>query len=392
MVAAGALGLDHPANDYLGEDKIVDASGPAQDVTLRRLASHSSGLPILFEMYPNGEGQPSVPELLRDYGRLVAPVGERYEYSNIGMAALAEIVARQSGQEFGQYLQTHILTPLGLADSFFDTDVARRPEMAARYQDDGQPFPFYLTATPGSGEMYASAHDLARYAMFHLGDPVFANPPLGRAQLDELHRPVIVFEPPAYYYAMGWRVLRRPREADVVFHGGGQLGVAASLVLVPSSDAACVVVSNRRNNRDFIDGVCDRMLRTVVPDWRGFPSSPDPVPQPLEPFDDYHGDWQGVLIAEQRRLPLRLLIGSDRQGHLAFGDGPAAPITGFALVDGFVVGDSVGDIDTPDVRRNQLHELRLKLKLRGNVLDGEIIASAPDATLPHRVELQRRHP
>jgi hypothetical protein len=100
-----------------------------------------------------------------------------------------------------------------------------------------------------------------------------------------------------------------------------------------------------------------------------------------------------VLVAQQRQVPIRLLIGDDRRGYLAISDnGPAAPIAGFGLLDGLVVGDTVGDIDTPDFRRNQLHELTLKLKLRGNVLDGEIIASAPNATLPHYVELRRRPP
>jgi CubicO group peptidase (beta-lactamase class C family) len=151
MVATGKLALDRPANDYLGPEQIVDDRGPAPAVTVRRLATHSSGLPTFFAMYPDGIGQPSVAVLVRDYGHLVAPPGERYEYSNLAMAVLAEIVARRSGMEFGQYLQTRVLAPLGLADSFFDTDVSRRPEMAVRYDDSGRPLPFYVTATPGSG-------------------------------------------------------------------------------------------------------------------------------------------------------------------------------------------------------------------------------------------------
>src|SRR5262245_50330805 len=58
LVAAGAVAWDRPANDYLGEDKIVDAHGPGQAVTVRRLATHSSGLPTFFEMYNDGVGQP----------------------------------------------------------------------------------------------------------------------------------------------------------------------------------------------------------------------------------------------------------------------------------------------------------------------------------------------
>jgi hypothetical protein len=42
--------------------------------------------------------------------------------------------------------------------------------MAQRYDDTGNAFPFYVTSTPGTGELYASAHDVARFAMFHLKD------------------------------------------------------------------------------------------------------------------------------------------------------------------------------------------------------------------------------
>lgn len=305
------------------------------------------------------------------------------------MAALAEIVARRSGEDFGQYLQRHVLAQLGLTDSFFDTDVARRATMAARYSDDGATLPFYVTATPGSGEVYASAHDLARYAMFHLRDEAFAGKVLTAAQLDELHRPITPVQAPVHLYAMGWRVARPPGEPEVLYHGGGQLGVAAQLTLLPAHDAACVVLSNRRNDRPFIDAICDRMLRTVVPGWRGIPSGPDPEPRPLAPLADYAGTWRGELIAQRRHIPVRLTIEDERHAQLAIAGARSAPLRDLGLLDGLLVGDTTGDIASPDVRRNRLTALSLKLKLRGDVLDGEIIASSPDATLPARVELRR---
>lgn len=57
-----------------------------------------------------------------------------------------------------------------MKDRFFDTDRTRRREMAARYGDAGNRLPLYLTATPGSGGVLASAHDMARFAMPHLDD------------------------------------------------------------------------------------------------------------------------------------------------------------------------------------------------------------------------------
>ena len=377
LVADGKLDLDHPANDYLGADKLVDARGPSREATLRRLASHSAGLPTLFAMYPEGgtARQPSMAELVRDYGHLVAPVGERYEYSNLAMGVLADIVARQSGQEYGRFLHDRVLQPLGMRDSFFDTDTTRRSEMAVRYADDGTPLPFYLTATPGSGELYASAHDLARFAMLHLGGKGLEDAAkiLDQARLDELHRPTTQIAP-NFHYALGWEVYNAPGQRAILHHRGGQSGVITEFVLLPSAGVAAIVLSNRRGPPGFIADVRDRMLKSVVADWTTVPSPPTPALQTLQPVQGYQGSWHGTLLAQGKPVPVRLMIAADGSGTLAVGDGPANAITDLGLVDGLLSGDSHGDIGSVDSRRDQLDQLALALKLRGERIDGEIVA------------------
>lgn len=376
LVDAGKLDWNRPANDYLGPHKIVDEHGPAQAVSMRRLATHTSGLPPLFAMYPQDGKlkQPSIDALIRDYGHLVAPVGERYEYSNLGFGILADIVARQARKPFGDYLQTAIFTPLGMKDSFFDTDASRRDDMVARYDDNGKRLPFYLTATPGSGEVYASAHDMARYAMFHLKDHrTDPSHILRDAQLDELHQPRTPIEP-HMSYAMGWQVLRRPGEPEVVYHDGGQPGVASNLVLVPSKDAACVVLSNRQGARTFTNTLCNRMLKTILPQWHDLPAASAPSPKPLQPLDAYTGIWHGTLTAQGRRVPVELTITGEARGTLSVNGAPTQPITDLGLIDGLLSGDVKGDIGSVDVRRAGIRKLSLQLKLREGRIDGEIVA------------------
>ena len=396
LAAEGKLDLDRPANDYLGEEKIVDANGPSREATLRRLATHSSGLPTFFAMYPEGgtAKQPTIPELIRDYGHLVAPVGERYEYSNLAMGILAEIVARRSKQEFGGFLRERVLRPLGMKDSFFDTDLSRRAEMATRYADDGQLLPFYLTATPGSGELYASAHDLARFAMLHLGGKGLPSSAmiLDRERLDELHRPHILVAP-HFHYGMGWQVYDQPGRSAVLYHGGGQSGVKAEFVLVPSAGVAAIVLSNRRGAQGFIDGIRDRLLKTVVPGWTTLPAPPNSPLRPLQPAQQYRGQWRGTLLAQGKRVPVALAISKDGEGTLSVGDGPARPIADFGTIDGLVSGEVRGDIGSPDTRREQLDQLSLALKLRGDRMDGEIVAwkktSESMAMFPYWTDLER---
>ncbi len=396
LAAAGDIALDRPANDYLGEHKIVDDHGPAQAATVRRLATHSSGLPTFFAMYPEGgeAAQPSVDELLKDYGHLVSPVGERYEYSNLGMAVLADIVARRSKQEFGRYLQSHVFTPLGMKDSFFDTDVSRRSEMAVRYDDNGKPLPFYLTATPGSGEVYASAHDLALFALFHLKKPFAGQQKiLTDAQIDELHRPATRIAP-NYSYGMGWQILHAPNQPVILTHGGGQSGVTAEFVLVPSADVACIVLSNRNDNQTFIRALRDRMLRTALPTWQDLKLPGDPPLAPLDPLGVYVGEWRGIVNAQGRPVSAVLTITPQGKGTLSLDGQPPQPIKGLGLIDGLISGDTKGDIGSADTRREGIDQLSLALKLRGRQIDGEIVAwrkTAQSMTVwPYWTKLDRR--
>jgi CubicO group peptidase (beta-lactamase class C family) len=395
LVAAGKIKLDHPGNEYLGKAKIVDEHGPANGVTVMQMATHSAGLASLFAMYLDGtdDHQPSVDQMLEDYGHTVALPGEHYAYSNVGMAALAGIVARQSDMEYGQYLQKSVLTPLGLHDTFFDTDVSRRSSMAVRYTDDGKPLPFYLTATPGSGEVVASAHDLARFAMFHLKDHLPDQKAiLTDAQIDQLHAPHSDVAPPGFFYGMGWQVHQTDGKTDVLYHGGGQTGVDAEFVLVPGEDVACIVLNNRHADEDFITGVRDRLIKAVAPSWEGIPKQPVSSPTPLTA--DYQGTWRGTVQAQGHRVNATLVIGSEGKATFAIEGQPPAPVTDLGVVNGRLSGDTTGRTGAPDAERAKLTKLSLDLKLRGDTIDGEIDAwdktPASMTVLPFWAKLTRQ--
>lgn len=396
LAAQGKLDLDRPANDYLGAEKIVDRNGDSREATVRRLATHSSGLPTFFAMYPQGgtTQQPPMSVLIRDYGHLVAPAGERYEYSNLGMGILGEIVARQSGRELGQFLHDAILQPLDMRDSFFDTDTSRRHEMATRYADDGTALPFYLTATPASGELYASAHDLARFALLHLGGKGLPESAriLSDARLDELHRPATQVAP-HFHYAMGWEVYDGRDAPRLLHHRGGQSGVITEFVLLPDQGVAAIVLSNRRGPPGFIAQVRDRLLKTVVADWNTVPSPPAPALQALNPAKDFQGSWRGTLLAQGKLVPVLLSLRADGTGTLSVDGQTAQPITDLGLMDGQISGDTHGRVPSADVQREGLDALALGLKLRGGRIDGEIVAWRKTSThmvmLPFWTDLQR---
>ncbi len=394
LVKAGKVKLDAPANDYLGEHKIVDDRGPTSAVTVRMLASHMSGLPSFFLMYTHGAQvqRPTTDALLRDYGHVVAPPGTHYEYSNLGYQVLDDIVQRTAQEDFGAYLEKHIFQPLGMKDSFFETDAKPRSSRAVRYDDEGHPIPFYLTATPGSGGVYASAHDLARWAMFNLEDRrVDQTPILSDHELDELHEPQSRIGS-NQYYALGWDVWKRPDGSRVVGNPGGQSGVRSEFVLVPGADVGCVVLSNSHADRQFIEKVRDRLVASLVPGWQGL-SFDAPKPVPLHSAGDYAGDWKGVLNAQGKAIPVALRISPDGKATFAVGDATAAGVDGLGLLDKRLVGDTTGIIEAPDAEREHLRKLSLDVRRDGDRLLGEAVGwrvtADRMAVVPFRIELDR---
>ena len=307
LVAAKKVSLDARANDYLGAAKIRAGVGNPNDVTVRAVASHSSGLPGIFQLFPVGgpRKQPSMDDVIREYGVLVSPPNERYHYSNVGMGIVAHIVSRKSGLDFGEFLHRKVLEPLGLRHSFFDTDLSRRDEMAQRYDDLGNAFPFYVTSTPGTGELYASAHDVARFAMFHLKDHLADQQPILTAQqIDELHHPVIRLLADRSY-GVGWMIGHAFDGTTVLYHNGNQAGVVTVMMLLPSRDISCVVLTNQDDDQELVERIRDGAIRTLVPEWSWKSLSPPPRERLPETYRD---NWQGRLHDGDKVVQLALSI------------------------------------------------------------------------------------
>jgi CubicO group peptidase (beta-lactamase class C family) len=378
LVAAKEVSLDARANEYLGAAKIRAGVGNPDDVTVRAVASHSSGLPGIFQLFPAGGArkQPSIDDVIREYGVLVSPPNEQYNYSNVGTGIVAHIVSRKSGLDFGKFLHDKVLEPLGLDHSFFDTDLSRRDEMAQRYDGEGNAFRFYVTSTPGTGELYAGAHDVARFAMFHLKDHLADQQAiLSDEQIDELHRPVIGILADRSY-GMGWMIGRAFDGSAVIYHNGNQAGVETVVMLLPSRDISCVVLTNQDHDQELVERVRDATIRTLVPEW-SWKSLSLPPPEPLP--KTYRGQWRGSLHAGDKVVPLILSIG-EKKATLQIQGGKPESISGLGLFNGMMTGKARGDLQVPATRAAKAEELSLHLQRRGSKLEGEIDAEGP---IPH---------
>jgi hypothetical protein len=247
-----------------------------------------------------------------------------------------------------------------------------------RYDSLGRLIPHYATSTPASGELYASAHDLALFALFNMRHRTQGQAAiLSERNIDELQRPVFN-GPSGVATTFGWFKSQTTFGVPFLFKSGGDPGVANRMCFVPSKDLACVVVTNRSNTRELAYSVCDEVLANYLPDWRrpdedcGFPSKPFVATSALR------GRWQGMLEGGGANMPITINIKSREAANLAIGNRRAGEIIEMRSEGGAFTGLSTGKIDAPDVVRTGAETLQIKLLPNDNRLLGRVFAIAGD--------------
>lgn len=112
---------------------------PYENVTIKNLLNHTSGLPNYFWVAEHKWGKAKAPtniemmELLEtsDVQRFFKP-GQKFNYSNTGYFVLASIVEKVSGTSFSSFVKQNIFNPLGMKDSFvysFENDSIRANQL-----------------------------------------------------------------------------------------------------------------------------------------------------------------------------------------------------------------------------------------------------------------------
>lgn len=350
-VERGAIALDAPANRYLGPARLRGWDADADSVTVRNLLSHTAGLPEHLDFHYADERQrpPPMATTLTRYGVVAFEPGTLYQYANLGYGALAAIVARQSRRPFAEALRRELFAPLGMAQTRV-RGIAAPQGMATRHDARGRALPDYrLFEVDGASAVIASASDLARFGLMHLGTLAPGAPRLlsdaTLALMQERATPA-----GGTAYGLGWE-LGEERGVPVVQHSGGMPGVRARLALVPSRRAVVVVLVN---GEAWPEMLYERLLSAVgLPEaapavaGEGAPAS---AAKPEVPRD-YFGEWRGSLRTYASTLPFVFSLRAEGQAVAALGEAALSPVEELTWADGFLYGFIAGTVPTGDARR-----------------------------------------
>lgn len=170
LVEAGKVALDEPLSAYLPEFKPMTWGTSADDVTIRRLLTHHSGLSSdNWYRWAFGDTRPeNYPRQLSEaLGAanaltLASPPDHVFSYSNLGYSLLGLVVERVSGISFDDYLRQEIFTPLGMRDSSFVIQEDKLDRYARGFAGSREIFVPYIREIP-EGSLCTTSDDMGRY-------------------------------------------------------------------------------------------------------------------------------------------------------------------------------------------------------------------------------------
>ena len=189
LVEQGKLDLDRDVNDYL--DFRIPATYP-KPITLRNIMTHTAGFEeSVQELFVADakELQPLGPYLHKHMPARIFPPGTTPAYSNYATTMAGYIVQRVSGQDYFDYVDEHIIKPLGMTHSTFRQPLpdALAPLMSNGYTVASQPAKKYefVEAAP-AGSSSVSAMDMTRFMIAHLQNGKYENVQILKPETAEL--------------------------------------------------------------------------------------------------------------------------------------------------------------------------------------------------------------
>jgi len=173
LVERGAIDLDSAVVHYLPEFSGAGNEG----VTVRRLLTHSSGLPAWRPLYKEAPTPDSALALVFATPLDTVP-GARMVYSDLGAILLGQIVRRVSGEPFDRYVETRIFGPLDMRTTMFrpppallgriaptEVDPWRQRHLRGEVHDENA---FALGGVSSHAGLFSTARDLTRFARMML--------------------------------------------------------------------------------------------------------------------------------------------------------------------------------------------------------------------------------
>jgi CubicO group peptidase (beta-lactamase class C family) len=363
LVDDGLLAWDAPLGRAWPELQAADPAVAA--LSARQLLSHQARLdlgrlePLLWPQ-PNAYRAADLLAGLKALARDPRPV-PGFHYSNVGYALLGELIARASGQRFGEFLSRRVFAPLGMDCVVGAIPAAEQPRLAQPHalvagqvqtvRADPDRIDEGLDAAAGG--VRCSALGLGTWLRFQLDRRAFPALPVSDASWQALRRSEAITRSVVdaagrplglEAYGLGLQLQAEPGGAWRFDHFGGLAGVASTLSFTPAEGSGFALLLNRADApaREWLAAClrgarCPGALPAPLPPAQ--PTAAAEQPLPAATARRLAGRWQDPWLGEVRLCPgpqglaLHVLASPRLVGRVAaLADGRLALLWGDASV------------------------------------------------------------
>lgn len=250
FTAAGILKLSMQ-NKVCVDDNLSkyfeDVPDDKKNITIHQLLTHSSGLTEgIGDDYDAITEETFLRKVFRS--KLISPVGEQFNYSNMGYSLLGLIIEKVSGMNYETYLNEVIFKPSKMyhtgyvipdwetnevANGFLDGKEAKKPN-EENWSDNGP----YLNLK-GNGGILTRVSDLLLWSK-----AIQNNTVLDKASTSKYFYPHFEINDIYTHYGYGWGIENNDSNNKLVVHGGASNLFASDFWIYPKKGITIIVLSN----------------------------------------------------------------------------------------------------------------------------------------------------
>lgn len=296
MAQKGEVKLDDPAGAYLPAG-VTMPERAGRKITLLDLATHRSGLPRL----PGNLAITDVQDPYADYTEaqlddflshyaLPRDIGSQYEYSNLGVGLLGNLLARRAGTDYASLVRARITGPLGMKDTAITLSPALQQRLAVPHDEYLRPTKeWHLPTLAGAGALRSDADDLLTFLAANLWP---GQSPLAPA-IAAMTEPRADGPVPALKIGIIWELRDLP-DGKLVFHDGGTGGFRTFMGYDPVKKRGVVVLTNASAEPSASDLGAHLLIGSPVAATPPLPPAPKErvaIPQPAAALDRLAGSY-----------------------------------------------------------------------------------------------------
>ena len=243
-VSDGKIGLDTPISQYLRSINSDALTFQDTEITVRHLATHTSGLPTDLScgndnLKPderleclNNHDDEHLLKVLNDY-KLQEKPGKKYHYSNSGIRLIGLILEELYDSTLEQLLHDIVFTSTGQIETYTHLTKNQHLRWRRGSHENGLSTPDASGYFNAAGGLKSTAQDMGRYISFYVNTD---------NQLAKKTLTMLAGEEDGLGRAYMWNTFRLDSEGQY-YHGGGTFGTSAWISIYPEEKLGIFLVS-----------------------------------------------------------------------------------------------------------------------------------------------------